>query len=48
MFDTPWEGYLLRCWCIVDAKMEPTLLPNGVNFRYGSADTDVYELVVSI
>ena len=48
MFDIPWEGYILRCWWIFDAKMELKLLPNGVKFRYGSANTDFYELIVSL
>ena len=48
IFDTPWEGYILRyCW-IFDAKMELKWFPNGVKFRYGLANTDFYELVVSV
>ena len=32
---------------IFEAKMELKWVPNGVTFRYGLANTDFYELIVS-
>ena len=42
-FDTPWEGYILRCWWIFGANMELKWLPNEVKFRYGLANIDFVE-----
>ena len=42
IFDTPWEGYILRCWWIFDANMEPKLLPNCAKFRYESQKVIFY------
>ena len=43
-----WNRFMEGFWWILDAKMELKLLPNGVKIRYGSSNTDFYELIVSL
>ena len=43
IFDTPWEGYILRCRWIFGANIELTWLPNGIKFRYELANIDFVE-----